>query len=136
VTTNVRAVRHAGYFDATGVRMALGRGFSADEDRDGAPAPVVVISPCAVAAPLSAAQEDVIGKSVYFDGPPQSIGAASSRRRGRPALGQNRVRHRRRHARGLARRPTYRDDYWLPMQALPDLQTRRSRCFRAPAARS
>ena len=58
-----------GFFDATGVRMVMGRNFRPDEDREGAPTPVIVISHV-LWQRLFGGAADIIGKSVYLGSPP------------------------------------------------------------------
>jgi len=99
-----------GYFDTLGVRFAHGRNFRADEDRPGAPSPVVIISHTLWQRLFSGAP-DVIGRTVYFGNrrPGQSVGAFT-------VIGVTRE--------GWRGEQPYRDDFWLPLntlqQFLPD----------------
>jgi predicted permease len=101
-----------GYFEATGVRMALGRNFHADEDRHGAPAPVIIISH-GLWQRLFGGAADVIGKSLYLGAPPNIRVAGEA-----PApvhasfviIGVTRE--------GWRGGQPYRDDFWLPLETL------------------
>jgi predicted permease len=86
-----------GYFDAVSVRMQMGRPFRTDEDRDGAPERVVVISH-AQWQRLFAGAPDVIGRVLYFQKMPFVV------------VGVTRE--------GWRGPQPYRDDVWLPLQAL------------------
>jgi putative ABC transport system permease protein len=92
------------YFDAIGVRFALGRNFGADEDRPGAPSPVIIISH-ALWQNLFAGARDVIGRTVYIRNrrPGQSEAAFT-------VIGVTRE--------GWRGEQPYRQDFWLPLQTL------------------
>lgn len=86
-----------GFFDATGVRMAMGRNFRSDEDREGSAEPVVIISH-ALWQRLFAGAPDVLGRPLYFGKTPYVI------------VGVTRE--------GWRGEQPYRDDAWLPFQAM------------------
>ena len=88
-----------GFFEATGVRMQLGRNFRPDEDANGAGAQVVIISH-ALWQGLFAGAPDVIGQSACIIGktrPTSLIGVTREGWRGEQP---------------------YRDDIWLPLQTV------------------
>lgn len=92
----------ADFFDALGISMALGRAFFADEDREGAAAPVVIISH-ALWRRLFAGAEDVVGRSLHFGKVPhQIIGVTPEHWHGEQP---------------------YRDDVWLPLQTIRTLDS-------------
>jgi putative ABC transport system permease protein len=102
----------AGYFDATGVRMAMGRNFRPDEDREGAPAHVIIISHVLWQRVFGGAA-DVIGKSVYLGRTPNVAFPGESPDAGNAPyaiVGVTRE--------GWRGGQPYRDDFWLPMQVL------------------
>ena len=86
-----------GFFEATGVRMQLGRNFRPDEDANGAGAQVVVISH-AMWQGLFGGTPDVIGQSLYLGKLPFVV------------IGVTRE--------GWRGEQPYRDDIWLPLQTL------------------
>lgn len=86
-----------GFFDATGVRLILGRNFRPDEDREGAPEPVVIISHL-LWQRLSGSSSDVIGRTVYLGKTAHTV------------IGVTRE--------GWRGEQPYRDDVWLPLHAL------------------
>ena len=99
-----------GYFDVTGVQMTMGRSFRADEDRDGAPAHVIIISH-SLWQRLFAGAADVIGKSVYLGKPPNLFVSGEAPDPGNPpfvVVGVTRE--------GWRGGQPYRDDIWLPLQ--------------------
>jgi len=90
-----------GFFEATGVRMQLGRNFRPDEDASGAGAQVVIISHTLWQG-LFGGMPDVIGQSLYLGKVPfVVIGVAREGWRGEQP---------------------YRDDIWLPLQTLRSLR--------------
>ncbi len=101
-----------GYFDATGVRMAMGRNFHPDEDRNGAAEHVIIISHN-LWQRLFGGAADVIGKSVYLGKPPNLFVAGEAENPGNPpfvVVGVTRE--------GWRGGQPYRDDFWLPLQTL------------------
>jgi putative ABC transport system permease protein len=87
----------ADFFATVGISMARGRAFTADEDLAGAAAPVVVISH-ALWHRMFAGAEDVIGRSLHFGkAAHRIIGVTPEQWRGEQP---------------------YRDDVWLPLQAI------------------
>jgi predicted permease len=101
-----------GFFDATGVRMAMGRNFHPDEDREGVPARVIIISHI-LWQRLFGGAADVIGKAVYLGRSPNLVAAGESADPGNPpfvVVGVTRD--------GWRGGQPYRDDFWLPMQAI------------------
>jgi predicted permease len=86
------------FFEAVGVGMALGRNLRPDENRAGAPAPVIIISHT-LWQRLFAGAQDVIGRSVYIG------------KRAFVIIGVTRQ--------GWRGEQPYRDDIWLPLQTLP-----------------
>ena len=92
------------FFDAIGVRFALGRNFSPDENRPGAPSPVIIISHTLWQALFSGAR-DVIGRKVYLGNrrPPEGQTAFV-------VIGVTRE--------GWRGEQPYRDDFWLPLHTL------------------
>ena len=86
-----------GFFDATGVRMQLGRNFRPDEDANGNAAQVVIISHTLWQG-LFAGAPDVLGKSLYLGKAPYVV------------IGVTRQ--------GWRGEQPYRDDFWLPLQAM------------------
>ena len=87
----------AGYFEALGVRFALGRNISPDEDRPGAPSPVIIISHTLWQRLFSGAP-DVIGRTVYLNKAAFTV------------IGVTRE--------GWRGEQPYRDDFWLPLNSL------------------
>lgn len=90
-----------GFFDATGVRMQLGRNFRPDEDANGAGAQVVIISH-ALWQELFAGTADVIGQTLYLGKTPCVV------------IGVTRE--------GWRGEQPYRDDFWVPLQTMRVLQ--------------
>ena len=86
-----------GFFEATGVRMQLGRNFRPDEDVNGAGAQVAIISHTLWQG-LFAGALDVIGQSVFIGKAPYLI------------VGVTRE--------GWRGEQPYRDDIWLPLQTV------------------
>ena len=85
------------FFEAIGVRFALGRNFTPDEDRPGAPAPAIIISHTLWQQLFSGAR-DVIGRTVYLGKAAFSV------------IGVTRE--------GWRGEQPYRDDFWLPLHTL------------------
>jgi len=98
------------FFDITGVRMAMGRGFRPDEDRAGAPAQVIIISH-GLWQRMFGGAADVIGRSVYLGKPPNISIEGEALDPGNPPfeiVGVTRE--------GWRGGQPYRDDFWLPLQ--------------------